>query len=240
MDAAVDAGYDDGARVAARRACVVHPCAYHELDLPELYGQLGEMLCRLGRFDESLEAYEAAIAAGERSLPHPRTNVAAVLLRAGRRQKGDATFAELRRRCPGDIRLYNAAGFSYAEVGEHAATLQWLDEGIVMALAEAGSEGALGQLASERCSCREALGLGDGELTARVAAFERPRSARGLGLSQREPELLGEAHQGSMSSTCWPGSAASGSTTARYDGSSPLAPGDRAARGPMIAERAFQ
>ena len=74
-----------------------HPCAYHELDLPELYGTLAETLGRLERYDESLEAWEAAIAAGARGLPHPRTNVAEVLLRAGRRDEADAV---LRRAAP--------------------------------------------------------------------------------------------------------------------------------------------
>jgi tetratricopeptide (TPR) repeat protein len=154
MDAAVAARHDEGARVVTLRACAAHPCAYHELDLPELFGTLAETLGRLERYDESLEAWEAAIAAGARGLPHPRTNVAEVLLRAGRRDEADAVLAELRRQCPEDIWLYNAAGFSYALVGEHEAALPWLEDGIVMALADGDPEGIVHQLDEERTRCR--------------------------------------------------------------------------------------
>ena len=141
MDAAVAASHDDEARAGALRACVAHPCAYHELDLPELYRELGETLCRLERYDESLEAWEAAIAAGDRGLLHPRTTVAEVLLRAGRREETDLLFADLRHQCPDEIWLYNAAGFAYALVGRHAAALPWLEEGIAMSLADGDQRG---------------------------------------------------------------------------------------------------
>jgi tetratricopeptide (TPR) repeat protein len=192
MEAAVAARHDEGARVEALRACVAHPCAYHELDLPELYGTLAETLSWLERYDESLEAWEAAIAAGARGLPHPRADVAAVLLRAGRRDEADAVFAELRQQCPEDIWLYNAAGFSYAQVGEHAAALPWLEDGIAMALADGDPEGIVHQLDEERARCREALGRGADELTAQVAAFERPVDRPMSGHPKKE--MLGEAH----------------------------------------------
>jgi tetratricopeptide (TPR) repeat protein len=194
IDAAVAARHDDEARVEALRACVSHPCAYHELDLPELYRELGETLSRLKRYGESLDAWEAAIAAGDRGLPHPRTNVAEVLLRAGRREEADVVFADLRRQCPDDIWLYNAAGFAFAWMGEHAAALPWLEEGIAMALADGDREGILHQLDEERTRCREALGLTDDQLTARVAAFERPDWPPGAHLDHPKTEMLGEAH----------------------------------------------
>lgn len=189
MDAAVVARHDHEARIEALRECVAHPCAYHELDLPELYGTLGETLDVLHRYDESLEAWEAAIAAGYRGVPHPRTNVAEVLLRAGRREEADAVFADLHRQCPDDIWLYNSAGLSYREVGEHEAALPWLDEGIAIALADGDAEGILFQLDAERTRCREGLGLDKDALTDRVAAFERPGPSRGISTVK----MLGEA-----------------------------------------------
>ncbi len=194
MDAAVAVRNDDEGRVEALRACVAHPCSYHELDLPELYRELGETLSRLERYDESLEAIEAAIAAGDRGLPHPRTSVAEVLLRAGRRQEADALFADLHRQCPEDIWLYIAAGFSYAEGGEHAAALPWLEKGMAVALAAGDPEGILHQLDERRSRCREALGLGDDELTARVAAFEPAEVRDGSGTGHGSLEMLGEEH----------------------------------------------
>jgi tetratricopeptide (TPR) repeat protein len=194
MDAAVAARHDDEARVEALRACVAHPCAYHELDLPELYRELGETLCRLERYDELLEAWEAGIGAGDRGLPHPRTTVAEVLLRAGRREEADLLFADLRRQCPDEIWVYNAAGFAYAWVGEHAAALPWLEEGIAMSLADGDREGIVHQLDEERTRCREALGLCDDELTAQVAAFERPDRRPGASIDEPKTEMLGEAY----------------------------------------------
>jgi len=194
MDAAVAARHDDELRVEALRACIAHPCAYHELDLPELHRELGETLSRLTRYDESLEAWEAAIAAGDRGLPHPRTNVAEVLLRAGRREEADNIFADLGRQCPDDIWLYNAAGYAYAWAGEDAAALPWLEQGIAMALADDDRDGILHQLDEARTRCRESLGLRDDELTARVAAFVRPDHRSGSSFSHSNTEMYGEAH----------------------------------------------
>jgi tetratricopeptide (TPR) repeat protein len=194
MDAAVAARHDDETRVEALRACVAHPCAYHELDLPEIFRTLAETLTRLERYDESLEALEAAIAAGARGLPHPRTDVAEVLLRAGRRAEADALFTELRRQCPDDIWLYNAAGYAYAWAGEDAAALPWLEQGIGMALADGDREGILHQLDEARTRCREGLGLPADELTAQVAAFERPDHRPGSSAYHPETEMYGEAH----------------------------------------------
>ncbi|MHB1787406.1 MAG: hypothetical protein ACYCS7_14935 [Acidimicrobiales bacterium] len=152
------------------RACADHELDLPELDLPELDRTLGATPSRLERYYESLEAFEAAIATGDRGLPHPRMNVAEVLLRAGWRDEADAVFADLRRQCPGGSWLYNAAGFAYAEVGELAAALPWLEEGIAMAFDDEDREGILHQLDDERARCRATLGPGDNELTARVAA----------------------------------------------------------------------
>lgn len=178
MDAAVGARNDDAAHVDALRACLAHPCAYHEFDTPELYQELGWALCHLGRFDESLDAMEAAIRAGARSVPHPRAEVAEVLVSAGRRAEADKVFADLRERCPDDVWLRNAAGFCYSRADDPTEALVWLDEGIVMALDDGDPERIVEQLADERRRCRQVLGLGDDDLTARVAGFERSESRR--------------------------------------------------------------
>jgi tetratricopeptide (TPR) repeat protein len=181
INAAVAARREPEARVVALRACVAHPCAYHQFDLPELHRTLGETLARLERYDESIEAWESAIAAGDRSVPHPRASVGEVLLQAGRKDEAAVLFAELRRRCPRDIWLRNAAGFSYAWVGDYAAAQPWLDEGVRMALADGDAEGILAQLEDERSRCRTALGLAHDDVSAQVAKFqsqsERPAFA---------------------------------------------------------------
>lgn len=191
IDAAVAARREPEARVEALRVCVAHPCAYHEFDLPELYRTLGETLARRERYDESIEAWEAAIAAGERGVPHPRASVGEVLLRAGRKEEADILFADLRRRCPGDIWLRSAAGFSYAWVGDYAAALPWLDEGVGMALADDDAEGILAQLDEERSRCRAALGLARDDVSAQVAQFQSQQERPAFALPPKE--MFGDA-----------------------------------------------
>jgi tetratricopeptide (TPR) repeat protein len=194
MDAAVAARHDDGARVGALRAPVTHAFADHETDLTEHYVELGGTLARLNRYHESLEAFEAAIAAGQRGLPYPRTNVAGMLLQAGRRQEADAHPAELRDLCPEDIWLYDAAGLSYIEVGEHATAFPWWEVGMAMGMADDDDTGCiLGQLNERRTRRRQALGLADDEMTARVAAFEPPEHHYGAGMAYQGQGMLREA-----------------------------------------------
>ena len=193
MDAVVAARQDNETRVEALQACIAHPCAYHELDLPELYGTLGQDLARLERYDESLEAWEGALAAGARGLPHPRADVAEVLLRAGRRKEADTTFADLRRQCPDDIWLYNAAGYAYAWAGEHGAALPWLEQGILMALADGDRDGILHQLDEERTRCREALGTYGRRAQRPCSCIRAGRSAtRGRVPTARRPRCTGK------------------------------------------------
>jgi tetratricopeptide (TPR) repeat protein len=193
MDAASAARTNDEMRVAALRACVSHPCAYHELDLPELYGALGEALMSMKRYDESLEAWEAALAAGARGCPHPRANVADVLLHAGRNDEAVAVFADLFLQCPDDIWLCNVAGFSYLDVGDHASAIPWLERGIAMAMADGDREGILNQLDSARTRCRVAMGLTEDEISLSVAAFNRTDELRLVPSSPTLLETYGDA-----------------------------------------------
>lgn len=120
--------------------------------------------------------------------------MAEVLLRAGRRDEADNIFTDLSRQCPDDIWLYNAAGYAYAWAGEDAAALPWLEQGIAMVLPDEDRDGILHQLDEARTRCREALGLPDDKLTARVAAFMRPDHRPGSSFSHSNTEMYGEAH----------------------------------------------
>jgi tetratricopeptide (TPR) repeat protein len=88
----------------------------------------GEALGRGGQRRES------ATAAGYRSVPHPRAEIAEILLDAGRRSEADTIYAELRVETPDDVWLYNSAGWAYSRAGDHQEALRWLDEGIELAL----------------------------------------------------------------------------------------------------------
>jgi hypothetical protein len=149
-------------------------------------------ICRSSTGRSLRRLLDAAIAAGDRGVPHPRASVGEVLLQAGRKEEADVLFADLSRQCPGDIWLRNAAGFSYASVGDYAAALSWLDEGVRMALADGDAEGILAQLEEERSRCRAALGLAHDEVSAQVAKFQS-QSERPVSMASPPAEMFGEA-----------------------------------------------
>jgi tetratricopeptide (TPR) repeat protein len=165
---------DRDAEVEALRACLAHPCAPHELFVPELWEQLADAYRTQRRFDEAIEAWEQAIVAGYRSVPHPRANVADILLAAGRRAEADALFEALRQECAGDIWLYNAAGWAYSDAGDDEEALRWLEAGIELALATGDTENLLGQLVELRERSLESLGRDvDDDLARRAGVHER-------------------------------------------------------------------
>ena len=180
-DALVDAvtrarlAKDQRAEISALLACVAHPCAAHELYLPELWSELAEAYRSQARFDKAIDAWEQGISAGYRSVPHPRANIAELLLESRRRPEADTLFASLRRECAGDVWLYNSAGFAYAHAGDDEEALRWLDAGIELALETGDPEELLGQLVDMRERSLEALGRDvDDDLAGRVESFERP------------------------------------------------------------------
>lgn len=191
--AAVRRSKDLDGEVDALTACIEHPCARHELDLPELWEQLAQARYRQGRLDEAIEAWEEAIAAGYRSAPHPRANIAELLVEAGRRDEGDALYARLRAECGGDVWLYNSAGFVYARVGDHDEALRWIDAGIEVALDTGDPEQIFDQLTDMRESSLHVLGRdSNDELAQRIAGFEPPPPRYQSGESYGEAEISDE------------------------------------------------
>jgi hypothetical protein len=84
-------GRDREAEVEALVACIAHPCAAHELHPPELWSELANAYRAQRRFDEAIDAWEQVIAVGYRSLPHPRADIAEILLEANRRTEAGAS-----------------------------------------------------------------------------------------------------------------------------------------------------
>ena len=109
---------DWDAAVDGWRAVLAHPDAIDELLDYEILDEIHRLLRRAGRHDEAIAAKREAIAAGYRSSPDPEADIAEVLVEAGRREEADALYAELRRRDPDDVWLYNSAGFIYAGVDD--------------------------------------------------------------------------------------------------------------------------
>ena len=67
-------------------------------------------------------------------------------MRAGRVAEAEPIWAEVRADRPDDVWLYNNAGLEYAHAGEHETALDWLTEGLRLALRTADPERLVGQL----------------------------------------------------------------------------------------------
>src|SRR5205085_3101757 len=96
------------------------------LDMPECYADLARSYDRRGRHDDAIATHARAIELGWSTIPDPRSDIAEFHLRAGRKDEAAAMWAELKAADPDDVWLYNAAGLSYNEVGEHELAIAWL------------------------------------------------------------------------------------------------------------------
>jgi tetratricopeptide (TPR) repeat protein len=139
--------------------------------LPECYGDLAQSFDRSGRHDDAIAAQERVIELGGGGSPDPRSDIAEFHLRAGRRDEAAAIWAELKAKDPDDVWLYNAAGLSYSEVGEHELAIAWLGEGIELAMRIDDPEGLIDQLSHVRRQSLDALGRDLDELERRVDSF---------------------------------------------------------------------
>ncbi|MFP3883602.1 MAG: SEC-C metal-binding domain-containing protein [Actinomycetota bacterium] len=163
---------DPESELAAYRDLAVHPCTRHELDLAHVHDEIHQLLRKLGRYDEAIEAKRAAIDAGYRSNPDPEADIAETLMAAGRRDEADALYAELRQRDPEDVWLYNSAAFAYQEVDDREA-LRWLLDGIEVAIETGDPDQVIGQLLDLTEDAWDRLGEApDTELVARVKEFQ--------------------------------------------------------------------
>jgi tetratricopeptide (TPR) repeat protein len=158
--------------------------------LPECYGDLAQSFDRSGRHDDAIAAQERAIELGWGGRPDPRSDIAEFHLRAGRATRASEIWAELKQKDPDDVWLYNAAGLSYSEVGEHELAVQWLTGGLELALRTDDPEGIAAQLSDVRRRSLEALGLEADELDRRVDEFLLRWRER-----ERERESLLDLHQ---------------------------------------------
>lgn len=179
LSAAVDrtrAGSDD--RLQALEALAAHPCAWHTVAATEVWTEISEIHRQRGDWDGAIDAWEHAIRLGYRSAPHPRAEIAELNILAGRRDIGDRLYRELRDRYPDDVWLYNSAGLTYLDVGDHATAVQWIDDALELTLADGDQVGLVRQLSDMRNRAMQALGRDAGdELARRVETFvPSPRS----------------------------------------------------------------
>lgn len=135
IDAATAAARDpDGDGVERWEAVLAHPCAAHEVWADEIWEEIHQVHRAAGRWDDAIAAKQTAIAAGYRSVPDPRADIAEVLLLAGRRGEADRLFVKLRDHDPDEVWLYNSAAWAYAQAGDHAESLRWALDGIETAI----------------------------------------------------------------------------------------------------------
>jgi tetratricopeptide (TPR) repeat protein len=142
-----------------------------DLYMPECYADLAREYDRQGRHDDAIAVHQHAIEHGWRTIPDPRSDIAEFHLRAGRREEAAAIWAELKAANPGDVWLYNAAGLSYSEIGEHELAVAWLGEGIELAMRIDDPEGIISQLSDVRRNSLNALGRELDELEEHVDPF---------------------------------------------------------------------
>lgn len=167
--------------------------------MPECYADLAREHDRQGRHDDAIALHERAIELGWDSTPDPRSDIAEFHLRAGRDERAAAIWAELKASEPDDVWLYNAAGLSYNEVGQHELAVAWLGEGIELAMRTEDPEGIIDQLSHFRRKSLESLGRDLDELEQRVDPFmeewrsekstERRRQARMMEFMNSVPVL---------------------------------------------------
>jgi tetratricopeptide (TPR) repeat protein len=141
---------------------------------------------------------ERAIELGLGGKPHPRSDIAEFHLRAGRHEEAAANWAELKTSDPDDVWLYNAAGLSYNEIGEHELAIEWLGEGIGLAMRTDDPEGIINQLSDVRRQSLDALGRGLDELEERVGPFMEDWSSDARTRSRRMARLIESANSMSV------------------------------------------
>lgn len=155
------------------------------LYMPECYADLARSFDHRGRHDDAITAMQRAIQHGWNGRPDGHSDIAEFHLRAGRAERAAEIWAQLKAKEPDDIWLYNAAGLSYNEVGEHELAVAWLGEGIELAIRTDDPEGLVAQLSEVRRRSLAALGREHDELERRIDPFleqwradERKRSRR--------------------------------------------------------------
>ena len=177
LEQATSARPQDPTRLAAALEHAVDACrrwpeaASGVLYLPELLGELSEAYEQLGRTEDALDAM--------RRPSRPDTPAPLILAAAWPRSccepaapnEAHPIFAEVKAETPDDVWLYNNAGLEYGAAGDHERALEWLTEGLELALSTGDPERLVAQMSDLRRESLKALGRELDELEARADAF---------------------------------------------------------------------
>lgn len=137
---------------------------------------VGLTLAHAGRHDESIAAFERALEVGWDVVPDGRCEIARVLLLAGRDAPADALWAELRAADAEGVWTLNAGGLAYNQVGRDEEAVEWLTDGLRVALANEDPEHVVNQMSDARRLSLRRLGREQDELEREVDTF-RARAA---------------------------------------------------------------
>ena len=152
FDADEDARVEDAFRTALRAGRFEDARALAEVgatdaatpgwQVASMLEDIGLSLAGKARYDEAISTFERALELGWDVVPDGRCEIALVLLLAGRHAEADAQWAQLRDADPGGVWTLNAGGLAYNEAGRDEAALEWLAEGLRVALARDDPEHA--------------------------------------------------------------------------------------------------
>ena len=116
-------------------------------------------------------------------------------MRAGRAAEAEPIWAAVRADTPDDVWLYNNAGLEYAHAGDHRTALDWLTEGLRLALRTSDPERLVDQLADLRQVSLDSLGRPADALQEQAMTFRREQDRARQKRSPREEELARGTHR---------------------------------------------
>ncbi|MCC6435981.1 MAG: hypothetical protein IT196_13180 [Acidimicrobiales bacterium] len=188
---AVDAtSSGSGERLAALIRLAEHPCAWHAIVATEVWAEISDLHRQRQDWDLAIAAWEQTIRLGYRSAPHPRAQIAELLVLAGRRDEGDALYAQLHDRYPHDVWLPNSAALTYLDVADWTTALQWTDIALELTINNGDQAQLIGQLSDMRSRALTAMGrAGDDDLGRRIATFVAPPRTRSTSLGESWGEV---------------------------------------------------
>ena len=161
--------------------CRTDPAAAQMWVEVELLDELVDCYEAVGRVDDAITTMERALDVGWHGEPDGRCRIAELLMRDGRVEQAAPIWQQVLQDTPGDVWLYNNAGFEYAAIGDHREALTWLTRGLQLAIDTRDPDRLVDQLAGLRAESLTALGQPADELQAAAAAFladPPPRPAR--------------------------------------------------------------
>ncbi|MDQ2894946.1 MAG: SEC-C metal-binding domain-containing protein [Actinomycetota bacterium] len=139
---------------------------------------LGLWLAQARRYDEAIAAFERALGLGWDVVPDGRCEIARVLLLAGRHREADIMWAELREADPEGVWTLNAGGMAYGQVARDPDAVQWLGEGLRVAIGRDDPEHVVDQMSDVRRVSLRRLGQELDEREREVEAFRAGAAAR--------------------------------------------------------------